>query len=66
MSEEIDNLMRRVRASATRTTGRKRKRDFDRKYNSFKTDFDRKEDPYHVGRSNTNTDRIFSERFIFE
>jgi GTPase SAR1 family protein len=45
MSEEIDNLMRRVRASATRTTGRKRKRDFDRKYNSFKTDFDRKEDP---------------------
>jgi hypothetical protein len=45
MSEEIDNLMRRVRASATRTTGRTRKRDFDRKYNSFKTDFDRKEDP---------------------
>jgi hypothetical protein len=45
MSEEIDNLMRRVRASATRTTRRTRKRDFDRKYNSFKTDFDRKEDP---------------------
>jgi hypothetical protein len=45
MSEEIDNLMRRVRASATRTIRRTRKRDFDRKYNSFKTDFDRKEDP---------------------
>lgn len=45
MSEEIDNLMRRVRASASRSTGQKRKRDFNRKYNSFKTDFDRKEDP---------------------